>query len=162
MAALHLAEIVSTGGIPRLYQTSFPSRSVQAVPPSHCLPPSTRPPRGHRLHSSGGKAVGGITWLTTYSLTVRPLTRGYRHSRRPLRCPTLWVAARSLDDRSDLTASSAWVCGTPTNSTALLRSGAQAIEGRPLGDFHFSCGGRISSGGMLPSRSPPSPVAIHS
>ena len=79
----------------------------------------------------------------------------------PLTSQTLWIAARPLDSLSYLTASSTWVCGTPTNSISVLRSGALAI-GHPLGGFRFSCGGRISSVGILPSRSPPSPIVIHS
>ena len=73
----------------------------------------------------------------------------------------MWVAARSLDDRSYLTASSSWVCETLVRSSGELRSGALVVDS-PVGDFHVSCGSRFTSRGMQSSCWPPSPLGFWS
>ena len=79
--------------------------------------------------------------------------------RVPLRCPILRVAARSLDDRSYLTASSSWVCETLVKSSGELRSGALVVD-IPVGDFHVSCESRFTSRGMRSSCWPPPPLGF--
>ena len=78
MGALHLADSVywESRGCTRPH--SLPGRPLGPGSPAFQLPPAfhqaaTTRTRVHGLHSSGGKAVGGFTWLTTYSLTVSPL-----------------------------------------------------------------------------------------
>ena len=69
------------------------------------------------------------------------------------------ITVRSLDRRSYLTESSIWVCGSPTRSAALLRSGVWAFE-RPLANFHISRGRGFSSGGAPAPCSPPSLIGV--
>ena len=69
--------------------------------------------------------------------------------------------ARSLDDRSYLTASSSWVCETLVKSSGELRSGALVVD-IPVGDFHVSCESRFTSRGMRSSCWPPPPLGFWS